>query len=154
MGYNQYVNIRLRAENLKIGIKTAKITSGKFYKTDKKDDEISSSDIELITIESGSSNMINACGRYAARKGTEGYLEIMDIENERILGKYSWDCPFWSSENTSKWENHKDDKDHKDEKDHKNYKDSDLKDCYTIKLYGGKKKGGPIGEVTLIIIKN
>lgn len=142
MGYNQYVNIRLRAENLTLGIKTAKIFSGKFYKSGNKDDDISSSDIELITTESGSLNMINACGRYAAMKGTEGYLEIIDIENERVLGKYSWDCPYWSSANKSKWEDHKEDK------------DGDLQARYTIKLYGGKAKGDPIGEVTLIIIKN
>lgn len=142
MGYDQYVQIRLRAENFKLEIQEAKLACGKFYATSNKDKEIASSEIKKISVDTGQKAEINACGRYAARKGTEGYIQIMDSENERVLGKYKWDCPYWASKNSSKWEIDP------------GFLEKEFKENYQVKFIPGKAKGGPIGDVTLLIIKN
>lgn len=142
MGYNQYVNILLRAENFKIKIMDAKLNCGKFYQSGNKDKELSATDIKNIEIEAGiKPDTINSCGRDGASKGTEGLITILDAENDRILGTYKWDCPFWKSKNTSKWQRDK------------NFPQEDFDANYQVFLNPGKKSGGPIGKVELVIIK-
>jgi len=137
MGYNQYVELRLRSENLRLGVEEAKLDCGKFYETGDKDKEVSSAEIDKITVNNGKWSMINSCGRHSAMKGTEGSITIKDLDTQVVLGKYKWDCPYWSSGNTSQftWDN------------------EELKAFYYIQLDPGTLSSGPIGKAFLLIVK-
>lgn len=138
MAENQYVRIRLCAENLMLGINTAQLSSGKFHEPENKSKEIESAEIESTILNSGEQKFICACGRSSAAVGTSGFIELIDKENEKILGKYIWASP-WSGKNISKWE-------------YPDSKESDIKDYYTI-FCDPETPKGPLGNINLIIIK-
>lgn len=137
MGYSQFVTLRLRSENLTLGIREAKLEHGKFYETGDKDKELDPSAIKAIRINTGAWHNVNACGKDSAAVGTEGFIELVDTDNDRVLGKYRWDCPYWSSANTSAFE----------------WADERLTAHYYFKLEPGNVDSGPIGNAYLVLVK-
>lgn len=108
MAYAQWVTITIQPANYDVTIKHVSQSWGKFYDSNQvgkpggnKDNEYPASDLENKVIERGRSFSINACGRSDASSGTEGSIEIYD--GEKLVGTYSWDCPWGSKTNTSTW---------------------------------------------------
>ncbi|KAF2135585.1 uncharacterized protein K452DRAFT_322971 [Aplosporella prunicola CBS 121167] len=99
MAYAQWVAIKIinSFRNGTITLKHAQALWGKFYRDGNKDAEISTDDVEKITIPAGSQATIYACGRSDASSGTEGKIDLYE-DNQKICTIY-WDCPWGSKTN-------------------------------------------------------
>jgi hypothetical protein len=132
MAYAQWIEVKIRATSFTISVKNANLPWGKFYRLGNKDQEISTDDINKITITSGNSATICSCGRADASAGTEGSFDLYDGDTK--VGTYRWDCPWGSKTNSFGWDTVDDDK-------------------YTTEATGGNTDSGSIGNVTIKCVK-
>jgi hypothetical protein len=132
MAEAQWVSITIISRGTTLSIQNASLEYGKFYKNGNKDEEISSDEINQITINSGQSAVINSCGRSDSPSGTEGRFDIFDGEVK--VGEYYWDCPWGSKTNTSTWTPY------------------DL-DNYVAQVTGGSLDSGALGNITIKCVK-
>ena len=121
----------IRKHDLKC--KNSNLSWGKFYKYGNKDEEISTDDINKITVASGKSAWICSCGRSDSSSGTEGSFELYDGDTK--VGKFNWDCPWGKKSNSFNWNQ------------------DGSKDSYNTSIEGGNKDSGAIGTVTITCIK-
>ena len=98
--YSQWVKITIISDSV-LNIMEATVSAGKFHKEHEQDANLTPEDINKIQISAGQNGIICASGASRAMKGTEGSFKIHQGEN--VVGKYSWDCPYWSSDNKSIW---------------------------------------------------
>lgn len=70
---------------------------GKFYKWDNKNNEISTGDVNKITITAGEQGRVSSSGRSNASSGTEGGLDLYDGSTKILHVK--WDVPWGSKTN-------------------------------------------------------
>lgn len=133
MAYAQWIEVKVVSENMTLKVQHANLNWGKFYKNGDKDTEISSGDIDKITVESGKSTMVCSCGRSGASSGTEGSFELYNGDTK--IGKFNWVCPWGKKSNSFSW----------------NQEAS--KDSYYTNRDGGNTDSGAIGNVTITCIK-
>ena len=98
--YSQWVKITITS-NAVLSIQKAEVSSGKFCNNSDPDFEIKPSEIDKIPISPSVPCVITATGKKGAPVGTEGSFEIWYGPSK--LGKYHWNCPYWSSTNQSNW---------------------------------------------------
>lgn len=132
MAYAQWVSITIKSKGTTLSVKNAEHPWGKFYQCPNKDKEVSEGDINQITITSGSSAEICACGRSDSASGTEGRFDLYDGDTK--VGTYYWDCPWGSKVNTSIWTPSADDN-------------------YVTQVTGGNLDSGALGNVTIKCVK-
>jgi hypothetical protein len=134
MAYSQWIEVKIVSENMTLHVKNASLSWGKFYEAGDKDKEISTDDINKITVESGKTAFICSCGRSGSSTGTEGSFELYDGETK--IGKFDWDCPYNKKTNSFNWN-----------------ADKDNEKFYFTNREGGNKDSGAIGNVTITCIK-
>lgn len=135
MAYAQWIEVELVPADYTILIRNAQTSYGKFYQRGDKDDELSSSDIDNITLPVGSSAgdtrqsvFICSCGREDSPSGTEGSFEIWDSQTK--VGTFQWDDPWGFGSNTFSFQ--------------------PASNGYSTTISGGNSgSSGPIGAVTL-----
>jgi len=132
MAHAQWVSITITSEGTTFSIRNAELIQGKFHETGNKDQEISSFEIDNITIESDQSAVINSCGRSESQSGTEGRFDIFDGEVK--VGEYYWECPWGSKTNTSTWTPYE-------------------SDNYSTEVTGGDLDSGALGNITIKCVK-
>lgn len=133
MGYAQWIEVKIVSENTTLEIKSASLDWGKFYEYGDKNKEISTENINKITIDSGKIARICACGRDGAAAGTEGKFELYDGKTK--IGEFKWDCPYNKKSNTFSWSQ------------------AEKTPSYRTDREGGNTDSGAIGNVTLTCIK-
>lgn len=134
MAYAQWIEVKVVSEGMTLKVKSAKLDWGKFYEYGNKDKEISTDDINKISIESGKSSWICSCGRSDASSGTEGSFELYDGDTK--IGKFNWDCPWGKKKNSFNWS-----------------QEESTKSSYSTSREGGNTDSGAIGTVTITCIK-
>lgn len=131
-GCAQFVEVKISARGgTTLSIKNATLKWGKFYQEGNKDTEIKADEINTITIPSGETRTISACGRESASSGTEGTFDIYDGTTK--VGTYSWDCPYISKTNTSTWQS--------------------TSDKYIVQCTGGSLDSGALGSILIKVVK-
>ncbi|HSI78693.1 MAG TPA: aegerolysin family protein [Lunatimonas sp.] len=133
MAYAQWIEVKIVSENMTLKVQNAKLDWGKFYKNGDKGKEISSGDINKITVGSGKSTTVCSCGRSNATSGTVGSFELYNGETK--IGKFNWSCPWGKKSNSLSW----------------NQEAS--KESYYTNREGGNTDSGAIGNVTITCIK-
>ncbi|MGH1517887.1 aegerolysin family protein [Chryseobacterium sp. JK1] len=133
MAYAQWIEVKIVSENMTLTVKNASLSWGKFYEQGNKDKEISTADINKITVESGKNASICSCGRSDASSGTEGSFELYNGDTK--IGKFNWDCPWGKKDNSFNWNQ------------------DASKDSYFSSREGGNTNSGAIGNVTITCIK-
>jgi hypothetical protein len=133
MAYAQWIEVKVVSENMNLKVKNANLSWGKFYQYGNKDNEISTEDINKITVASSKSDNICSCGRSGASSGTEGSFELYDGDTK--IGKFNWDCPWGKKSNSLSWTQ------------------DGSKDSYSTSREGGNTDSGAIGNVTISCIK-
>ena len=134
MAYSQWIVVKIASENMTLKVQKAQLDWGKFYKKDDKDDEISTENINKITIASGKTDYVCSCGRSGSATGTEGSFQLYDGDTK--IGEFSWDCPYWSKTNSFKWT-----------------QEEATKKTYSTNMEGGNKDSGAIGNVSITCVK-
>ena len=130
----QWIEVKIVSENMTLQVKNASLDWGKFYEKGDKGKEISADKVNKITVESGKEESICSCGKSSTATGTEGRFDLYDGETK--IGKFYWDCPWWSKKNTFTWT-----------------PEEDIQDDYYTTCQGGHADSGAIGEVTIICIR-
>ena len=92
--YVSYMNWRLN-----LALTCSQNSSGKFYDAPDKDKEILPRDLDGTEIKDKEAFLVYVCGRDKEPAGTEGTIDLEDIDDERITTLY-WDVPLGSSKNT------------------------------------------------------
>ncbi|WP_295230648.1 aegerolysin family protein [uncultured Chryseobacterium sp.] len=133
MAYAQWIEVKIVSENMTLQVKNATLQWGKFYEEGDKDKEISTDDINKITVDSGKSKSICSCGRSDASSGTQGSFELYNGDTK--IGKFVWECPWGKKDNSFSWTQDASDK------------------SYYSNREGGNKNSGAIGNVTISCIK-
>lgn len=132
MAYAQWINVVVEPINFQASIKNAHLAWGKFYQEGNKDKEISSDEINKITIASDGVGKIYSCGRSDSASGTEGSFDVFDGDTH--VGTFYWNCPWGSKSNTFFWT-------------------SMSNRNYITQVEGGNPDSGAIGRVELTIYK-
>ncbi|WP_281233264.1 aegerolysin family protein [Flavobacterium gelatinilyticum] len=133
MAYAQWIEVKIVSENMTLKVQNAKLSWGKFYEYGNKDKELSTSEINNITVDSGTSTRICSCGRSDASSGTEGSFDLYDGDTK--IGSFNWDCPWGKKKNSFNWSQ------------------SASKDSYSTDREGGNTDSGAIGNVTITCVK-
>lgn len=133
MAYAQWIEVKVVSENMTLNVKNASLNWGKFFEQGNKDKEISTDDINKISIESGKSAWICSCGRSDASSGTEGSFDLYNGSTK--IGHFKWDCPWGKKSNSFNWTQEA------------------SKDLYSTDREGGNTDAGAIGNVTITCIK-
>lgn len=131
MSYAQWIGSEVHPINFQISIKNAKLAWGKFYQEGNKDKELSSDEINKITIASGSVGKIYSCGRSDSASGTEGSFDVYDGGTH--VGTFYWNCPWGSKSNTFFW--------------------TGMTREYIAQVSGGNTDSGAIGHVEIKLVK-
>ncbi|MFH7015703.1 aegerolysin family protein [Flavobacterium sp. FlaQc-47] len=134
MAYSQWIEVKIVSENMTLSVKNASLSWGKFYEAGDKDKEISTDDINKITVASGKTALICSCGRSGSATGTEGSFDLYNGDTK--IGKFYWDCPFNKKTNSFNWTIEK-----------------DIEKHYNTDREGGNKDSGAIGNVIITCIK-
>jgi hypothetical protein len=129
--YEQWVaiNIKVSKSAGAVTIRNASLKWGKWHRKGQKDVEITADDINETDI--GLSATIYSCGRDLSSAGTEGSFDLYDGNTK--IGTYSWDCPYLSKTNTSRWRSSNDD--------------------YLVQCTGGSLDSGALGSIVLDVYK-
>lgn len=99
MIYNQWVKFNISTKFCNIQIKHVVLKLGKFHEEGNIDKEINKVEIDDMIIHEDSTGVICACGRDDGEGVTEGYFEIYDVDNNRLITEIYWDCPNYKREN-------------------------------------------------------
>ncbi|WP_264537520.1 aegerolysin family protein [Flavobacterium sp. N1736] len=134
MAYAQWIEVKLVSENMTLKVQNASLSWGKFYESGNKDKEISSDEINKITVASGKTASVNSCGRSDASSGTEGSFDLYDGDTK--IGRFNWDCPWGKKDNNFGWT-----------------QVEATKTAYSTSRDGGNTSSGAIGNVTITCIK-
>ncbi|MGB7710095.1 MAG: aegerolysin family protein [Microcoleus sp.] len=132
MAYAQWVSYNLYPKNFEATIKNSKLSWGKFYTWDNKDNELSPERVNgtVIAKKTTAFNVVNACGRSDSPSGTQGSFDIYD--GAQLVATLLWDCPWGSKTNSWSVTNQ-----------HENY---------VLQGHGGSQYGGAIGTLDYEII--
>ena len=95
---------------------------------------LSTDDFQNRIIRSKDALKLNACGKDFSPSGTTGTFTLVDpSDNDRVIRKFEWDCPFGSSENTWKMTD-------------------DSNPNFIVECKGGSFLHGALGDITVEVI--
>lgn len=100
MIYNQWVKFNIYSKFCNIQIKHVVLKLGKFHEDGNRDKEISKFDIDNMIIKEENTGAICACSRDDGEGIIEGYFEIYDADNNRVITEIYWECPNHKRENS------------------------------------------------------
>ncbi|KAG6915581.1 hypothetical protein DXG01_010882 [Tephrocybe rancida] len=99
MEYPQWIVIVIsNSSTRKLVVKNVRLDWGKFHKDNNKDAEISIGDVEGKEVDAGQQYKINSCGRLSSPTGTEGGLDVYEVDGDKVCHLY-WSCPWGGSRN-------------------------------------------------------
>ncbi|PFH58639.1 hypothetical protein XA68_13432 [Ophiocordyceps unilateralis] len=115
-----------------ITIKNVNIKQGKFFGENGMDYELSAEQISQKTIVTNDIEYVRACGRAHSPSGTEGSLELYELDTK--ICKLYWSCPWGSKTNDFRVQDH-----------------DPTTSRYWIKCGPYSRESGAIGTVTLAV---